>query len=174
MDLKALALEQNTLQAATEAELVRMKNTPKDTGIETCQAYLQEVREEEEWDCESILSTYSTLDNHPTLIKVKILPRFYQDCYMLTIRECHHLADIHFLLFLCSQDTNTKFRKYKSPHQRALDAEAAAQSGMSSAGSVMSRGSYMSRGSRAQKSVISKGPSIIYGTAASLASANAK
>lgn len=70
VDLKALALEQNTLQAATEAELVRMKNAPKDTGIETCQAYLQEVREEEEWDCESILSTYSTLDNHPTLIKV--------------------------------------------------------------------------------------------------------
>jgi len=72
------------------------------------------------------------------------------------------------------QDTNTKFRKYKSPHQRALDAEAAAQSGMSSAGSVMSRGSYMSRGSRAQKSVISKGPSIIYGTPAALSAANAK
>ena len=48
-----------------------MKHAPKDTGIETCQAYLQEVRIEEEWDCESILSTYSTLDNHPTVIKVQ-------------------------------------------------------------------------------------------------------
>ena len=70
-DLHALAAEQNALQAATEAELLRMKHAPKDTGIETCQAYLQEVRIEEEWDCESILSTYSTLDNHPTVIKVQ-------------------------------------------------------------------------------------------------------
>lgn len=69
-DLHALAAEQNALQADTEAELLRMKHAPKDTGIETCQAYLQEVRIEEEWDCESILSTYSTLDNHPTVIKV--------------------------------------------------------------------------------------------------------
>jgi hypothetical protein len=26
---------------------------------------------QEEWDCETILSTYSTLDNHPSLIKVR-------------------------------------------------------------------------------------------------------
>eukprot|EP01032_Pedospumella_encystans_P019272 gene19272-21914_t len=108
-DLHALAAEQNALQAATEAELLRMKHAPKDTGIETCQAYLQEVRIEEEWDCESILSTYSTLDNHPTVIK----------------------------------DTNSKFRKYRSPHQRQLDAEAAAAGNMSTTGSVMSRGSHM-------------------------------
>ena len=36
--------------------------------LTTCQEYLAEVRVEEEWDCESILSTYSTLNNHPTLI----------------------------------------------------------------------------------------------------------
>ena len=136
VDAHIAAIEQNTLQQATEEVLLRMKHDAlhKDRSIETCQAYLQEVRIEEEWDCESILSTYSTLDNHPTVIK----------------------------------DTNSKFRKYKSPHQRSLDAEAAAASNMSSAGSVASRNSRMT------KSVISKGPSIIYGTPAALAAANAK
>lgn len=28
------------------------------------------LRNQNEWDCETILSTYSTLDNHPTIIKV--------------------------------------------------------------------------------------------------------
>lgn len=32
------------------------------------QEYLRERREEEQWDCETILSTYSTLDNHPSMI----------------------------------------------------------------------------------------------------------
>ena len=38
--------------------------------LEKCQEYLREglEREPEQWDCESILSTYSTLDNHPTVI----------------------------------------------------------------------------------------------------------
>lgn len=31
--------------------------------------YLMEVKEKEKWDCESILSTYSNLYNHPKLIK---------------------------------------------------------------------------------------------------------
>eukprot|EP01041_Mallomonas_annulata_P002816 gene2816-5538_t len=35
-----------------------------------CQEYLRETRLELEWDCETILSTYSTLDNHPTLIQI--------------------------------------------------------------------------------------------------------
>ena len=34
------------------------------------QVYLQEEEARDEWDCETILSTYSTLDNHPSLIKV--------------------------------------------------------------------------------------------------------
>lgn len=72
VDTHLAATEQNHLQQATEQVLLRMKHDAlhKDTSIETCQAYLQEVRIEDEWDCESILSTYSTLDNHPTLIKV--------------------------------------------------------------------------------------------------------
>jgi protein LTV1 len=43
---------------------------PDHKEIETCQEYLreQEEREQPEWDCETILSTYSTLDNHPSVI----------------------------------------------------------------------------------------------------------
>ena len=36
------------------------------------QAYLKDVVVREQWDCESVLSTYSTLDNHPTLLKVRV------------------------------------------------------------------------------------------------------
>jgi hypothetical protein len=125
VDVHQALREQQELQEETEQELLRMRREAqvKDTSIETCQEYLQEVRIDEEWDCETILSTYSTLDNHPTVIK----------------------------------DTNAKFKKYRSPHQRSLDA-AAASSGMSSAGSVASR-SLASR---------SKAASTVYGTPAAL------
>ncbi len=78
VDIQRELQEQVELQEETEQVLLRMKRDAanKDTSIETCQAYLQEVRIEEEWDCESILSTYSTLDNHPTLIKVQTPPCF--------------------------------------------------------------------------------------------------
>ena len=33
-----------------------------------CQEYLRDVRVDEKWDCETILSTYSTMENHPTVI----------------------------------------------------------------------------------------------------------
>ncbi|XP_065223601.1 protein LTV1 homolog [Planococcus citri] len=33
------------------------------------QGYLHEIKEKEKWDCESILSTYSNIYNHPKLIK---------------------------------------------------------------------------------------------------------
>lgn len=51
---------------ATESASV----TEEVVDIATCQEYLRETRVELEWDCESILSTYSTLDNHPSLIKI--------------------------------------------------------------------------------------------------------
>lgn len=41
---------------------------PED-AIVTCQAYLTEQKPEEEFDCETIISTYSTLDNHPSIIR---------------------------------------------------------------------------------------------------------
>jgi protein LTV1 len=80
VDIQRELQEQVELQEETEQVLLRMKRDAanKDTSIETCQAYLQEVRIEEEWDCESILSTYSTLDNHPTLIKVT--PAHFRAC----------------------------------------------------------------------------------------------
>jgi hypothetical protein len=37
------------------------------------QEYLREEREYEQWDCETILTTYSTLDNHPSVIQVSLL-----------------------------------------------------------------------------------------------------
>jgi len=41
---------------------------PED-AIVTCQAYLTEQKPEEEFDCETIISTYSILDNHPSIIR---------------------------------------------------------------------------------------------------------
>ena len=40
-----------------------------------CQEYLRDVRVEEKWDCETILSTYSTLENHPTVIDDNLKPQ---------------------------------------------------------------------------------------------------
>lgn len=39
-------------------------------------AYLHEIKEKEKWDCESILSTYSNIYNHPQLIKDSVSKRF--------------------------------------------------------------------------------------------------
>mmetsp|Transcript_18066 Transcript_18066/g.39326 ORF Transcript_18066/g.39326 Transcript_18066/m.39326 type:complete len:639 (+) Transcript_18066:158-2074(+) len=68
-------VEQEERQKACGEEVRDLLAAGKDKGIETCQSYLAEVRIEEEWDCETILSTYSTLDNHPTLIK-DVNPKF--------------------------------------------------------------------------------------------------
>ena len=72
VDVQKELSEQIALQEETEEVLRKMRQDAlnKDTSIETCQEYLQEVRIDDQWDCETILSTYSTLDNHPTLIKV--------------------------------------------------------------------------------------------------------
>jgi protein LTV1 len=55
-------------QTEFEGLISEMKGDHKD--IEECQEYLRDTVQKEEWDCESILSTYSTLDNHPSVIKV--------------------------------------------------------------------------------------------------------
>ena len=49
------------------------------TYIHTCMRFSQAPPRNEEWDAETILSTYSTVDNHPTTIKVKRRPRAEQD-----------------------------------------------------------------------------------------------
>jgi len=63
--------EQEKLQREYRYAVDQMiaESTVHDKEIETCQEYLQETRIDDEWDCETILSTYSTLDNHPTVIK---------------------------------------------------------------------------------------------------------
>lgn len=59
-------------QVAEQEQFQLLLNVARDEHkeIESCQAYLREEVVREDWDCESILSTYSTLDNHPSLIKV--------------------------------------------------------------------------------------------------------
>ena len=49
------------------------------------QAYLKDVVVREQWDCESVLSTYSTLDNHPTLLKVRISHHFFSHTLSLCL-----------------------------------------------------------------------------------------
>ena len=63
--------EQEKLQSEYLEAVEQMiaESSVHDKEIETCQEYLQETRIDDEWDCETILSTYSTLDNHPTVIK---------------------------------------------------------------------------------------------------------
>ena len=75
VDLKKEANEQKMRQIAGQLELEEFDEI-NDThqGILTCQSYLREERPEELWDCESIISTYSTLDNHPSVIKVRTCP----------------------------------------------------------------------------------------------------
>jgi hypothetical protein len=66
-EIRRLVREQQIAQIEAELTLAELNNRHDD--IRTCQEYLREIREELEWDCESVLSTYSTLDNHPALIK---------------------------------------------------------------------------------------------------------
>ena len=92
VDIHKESEEQRLLQEENKAYLEDLdKNGETYVELETCQQYLKETRVEEKWDCESILSTYSTLDNHPTKIK----------------------------------DANSRFRKYKSHHERTLEKEEA-------------------------------------------------
>ena len=54
------------------------------------QVYLKDVVVREQWDCESVLSTYSTLDNHPTLLEVIVFTSFFSSftINMLTLFPC--------------------------------------------------------------------------------------
>lgn len=70
VDFHQAYLQQATIQAEAAA-LIALEEPPQ-RHLESCQEYLREVRAESEWDCETILSTYSTLENHPTLIKDSI------------------------------------------------------------------------------------------------------
>lgn len=67
LEIKLLAEEQKRVQLEYAAMLSEQED--KFDELRTCQEYLREERVDEQWDCESVLSTYSTLDNHPSLIK---------------------------------------------------------------------------------------------------------
>lgn len=63
----------NRFKAMRDANL-ELSNGTRDVvddyerGIADCQEYLRDTVEPEEWDCETIISTYSVLDNHPSII----------------------------------------------------------------------------------------------------------
>ena len=83
VDLKKEVAEQKMRQMYGQLELEEFDEI-NDThqGILTCQSYLREERPEELWDCESIISTYSTLDNHPSVIKVRQFSNRMHACSM--------------------------------------------------------------------------------------------
>lgn len=75
--IEECAKEREDAEALAEAEGGDTMPEDDDDGVDLAQAlkdlyvrnsYLT-AREEEQWDCESIVSTYSNLDNHPTILK---------------------------------------------------------------------------------------------------------
>lgn len=61
--------QQQALQIDANDALRAIASSAEDTTLEICQEYLREVKLESEWDCETIISTYSVLENHPTVIQ---------------------------------------------------------------------------------------------------------
>lgn len=59
--------QQQALQIDATDALQTIVSSAEDTTLEICQEYLREVKIESEWDCETIISTYSILENHPTV-----------------------------------------------------------------------------------------------------------
>jgi hypothetical protein len=70
--------------------------TEKELGeMMTSQEYLREEREQEQWDCETILSTYSTLDNHPTMIQVAHITPSHLYRLFCDDRHCYATVDMY-------------------------------------------------------------------------------
>jgi len=63
--------EQVDLQNAWKEDIEILEANPVGAEMMTCQDYLRVQKVQEEWDCETIISTYSTLENHPTVVKDK-------------------------------------------------------------------------------------------------------
>jgi uncharacterized protein (DUF1778 family) len=78
--IKAAYKEQMLLQAVENLNIKNRESkgfldllddgVPRDESLLVCQEYLRETAEREEYDCESIISSYSTTDNHPAKISV--------------------------------------------------------------------------------------------------------
>ena len=68
VDFHSEYMAQKALQMDAADVIHSLTSQPADKAVEVCQEYLREVKLESEWDCETVLSTYSLLENHPTLI----------------------------------------------------------------------------------------------------------
>jgi protein LTV1 len=69
MNATELAARVKEMKIDAAVDMPEEVNDPNDVkDAMQSQPYLAEEREEEQWDCETILTTYSTLDNHPSLI----------------------------------------------------------------------------------------------------------
>jgi protein LTV1 len=88
--------EQEALQQAWREDVLLLE-AARDRQAELedlmgSQEYLREVKPHENWDCETILSTYSTLDNHPTVIrKAKSVSTTSNASNMSTMRPGKHM-----------------------------------------------------------------------------------
>ena len=72
VDIKKERLEQEERQREWAEDVKEIEELAAEQTLEAIinsQEYLREVSVKEEWDCETIISTYSTLDNNPRLIK---------------------------------------------------------------------------------------------------------
>ena len=86
--VRELYTEQSLLQKVLEEEnkeSIKLEESGIYKALETCQEYLREVRITEDYDCESIISTYSTLDNHPSLIKEPSKYKQYKSNYQKSV-----------------------------------------------------------------------------------------
>jgi hypothetical protein len=88
VDIQREIAEQKLRQIAAELEVEEFDEiNDKHHEILTCQSYLAAERPVDDFDCESIISTYSTLDNHPSIIKV-YLNFFLRSCNTFTYFLC--------------------------------------------------------------------------------------
>jgi hypothetical protein len=64
----------------------------RDESLLVCQEYLQQTVEREEFDCESVISSYSTTDNHPSKISVGLWMNMLLPCvsYFAFCRALNH------------------------------------------------------------------------------------
>lgn len=66
----AKRVQEFVLESTQDLSTSNISHEQEDNDLMMSQEYLREERVHEQWDCETILTTYSTLDNHPSIIKV--------------------------------------------------------------------------------------------------------
>mmetsp|Transcript_19075 Transcript_19075/g.19816 ORF Transcript_19075/g.19816 Transcript_19075/m.19816 type:complete len:568 (+) Transcript_19075:20-1723(+) len=71
----ARKVKEFVLESTEELEVTKVDTEKDIQEMMASQEYLREEKPQEKWDCETILSTYSTLDNHPSLIQKERNPK---------------------------------------------------------------------------------------------------